>query len=121
MLNCNQCASPGGVLRCNNCIKNYAYDPIKKTCTMTCSAGLFNNAGQCVACTTNCLVCASASTCSECSTGFFLNPSTLTCGTTCPSGFYPDSTTKKCLRCASPCTTCTSSTVCTACACWLPI
>jgi hypothetical protein len=95
------------------------YNPGSSTCEATCALGMFASGSSCVACSSPCRYCSSATTCTACLVGS-ANPilHQSTCINACPSTYYPftDPTpTTTCSPCVNNCHTCTSQPACTSC------
>lgn len=93
---CEKCKLPNPLLYNNNCVAN-------------CPDGTTQVGNNCVDCEVNhCKTCdTSISECNVCEVNFFLITN-VECGT-CPSGTYPNYSTKTCDNCPSNCSTCDSS------------
>ena len=86
--------------QCTSCNTGY-FLTASGTCSSTCPSGTYANTATstCISCDTSCGTCngGSKTQCLTCSSGYFFQPSsTTTCGSTCPSGYYPNSTTSAC-------------------------
>ena len=138
---CNPCST--GCFQCSNsytcslCQSQYSLfaNSTNSYCVSSCPTGYysqavmtssFTNSNQfiCVACSSPCLTCTSASTCTQCVSGAL---SGSTCVNVCPSGYYMGFsqgivvngvtyTTSTCFSCSASCLTCNNTaTYCLSC------
>ena len=109
-----QCASCISPTSCQSCITGYRISPLgdqtciclagryqqhnSTNCVDNCAEGYYKNNQTfiCTACHGNCQACIAAGNqqCTKCNSGSFLYG--FTCDSFCPTGFFPNSTTRTC-------------------------
>ena len=118
--NCVLCTS---AISCDSCGNNKFLAVDRATCKSTCPAGTFEQGASvtgrtCVACLTDCAICAEASKCQTCGNSKHLSIDSTSCPTSCPTGTYGSGagiTGRTCENCISGCSRCTGGSTCDEC------
>ena len=109
-LACSTCFGPSNT-ECFQCATGYHSEPSSQsTCNSSCPARYFRYPASdlCLACYFSCSSCYGTTRfdCITCNSGLYLQPSSNECLTSCPTGYYKNTTLKKCIACHSACKTC---------------
>jgi proprotein convertase subtilisin/kexin type 5 len=116
---CVTCNGPSSY-SCLSCpgVNNLLTNSTGGYCLATCpSTGYVQVGTTCQPCDSTCITCngVSSNQCATCQSGYYLYNGY--CRYICPSGTYPDSTSRQCLSCDSSCSYCFNGTAqsCTSC------